>query len=67
MRRIIKRDPADPDVKKTVLYGGATKKMEDFLIRYQMRYQVIDTTNLNETEVVEVMIKPLTPLLETKP
>jgi hypothetical protein len=30
--------------------------MEDFLIRYQMRYQAIDTTNLNESEVVDVMV-----------
>ncbi len=65
-RRIIKRDPTDPDVKKTARYLEAKRKMEDFLIRYNMDYQAIDTTNLNENEVVEVMIKILLPILKTK-
>jgi len=56
IKRIQKRDSNDPDIKKTVLYPKAKKKMESFLQRYSMDYTTIDTTNLNPNEVVEKII-----------
>ena len=63
--RLRKRDPNDPDVKKTALYKESKKKMEGFLIRYNMRYKAINTTHLSVDEVVEVMVKSLSPLLKS--
>lgn len=56
-RRIRQRDPADDDIWKTGLYSDAKKKMESFLVEYSMGYQAIDTTNLDEHEVVDAMMK----------
>lgn len=58
-RRIKIRDPNDPDIHKAKLYPMAKDKMESFLQRYDMNYVVIDTTNMNAEEVVEMMVDSL--------
>lgn len=55
-KRIKNRDPNDPDINKVKLYLMAKKKMELFLRKYKMKYSIIDTTNLNADEVVELVI-----------
>lgn len=65
LNRIRKRDPDDTDLAKTALYKKSRKKMEGFLIRYNMKYQAIDTTHLSVDEVVEVMMESLRPLLKS--
>lgn len=63
--RLRKRDPEDPDIRKTALYKGSKVKMEGFLIRYSMKYKAIDTTHLGVDDVVKVMIESLRPLLKS--
>ncbi|MHB8360737.1 MAG: nucleoside/nucleotide kinase family protein [Thermoplasmataceae archaeon] len=58
-KRIKNRNPYDSDIKKVKLYPEAREKMKSFLIRYEMPYVVIDTTNLNEEEVIDKMIESL--------
>lgn len=58
-RRIKNRDPNDPDIRKAKLYPEARGKMEEFLQRYDMDYDAIDTTNLDAEEVVEKMMQSL--------
>jgi thymidylate kinase len=62
--RLRKRDPEDPDLKKAILYKESKEKMESFLIRYGMKYKVIDTTRLTADGVVDVMVQSLRPLLK---
>jgi thymidylate kinase len=63
--RLRKRDTDDHDVEKTTLYKKSRKKMEGFLIRYNMKYKTIDTTHLSVDEVVEVIMESLNPLLKS--
>ena len=57
--RLKKRDTADPDLKKVTYIETAYKKMQSILYKYDMPGLVIDTSNMNEDEVVEKMIKTL--------
>ncbi len=58
-KRIRKRDPADPDLHKAKLYPEAREKMEAFFKAHDIEYVAIDTTDLNEEEVVAKMIESL--------
>ena len=55
-RRIRKRNPVDPDLCKAKLYPLAREKMESFFKAHNMEYTAIDTTELNEEEVVAQML-----------
>lgn len=54
-RRLKGRRVDDPDLRKAVLFPEATRKMAEFLERYEMAYEAIDTTHLAPDEVVDVM------------
>lgn len=58
-RRITTRDPKDPDVRKTKLYAEAKNKMEDFLLKNDMEYLLIDTTSITADEVVQSILDSL--------
>jgi thymidylate kinase len=66
LKRIRSRDPDDSDIRKAKLYPKARKKMESFLIRYEMPYIAIDTTNLNAEEVVDKILELLPIELKNK-
>lgn len=52
-RRILSRNPEDPDLKRKVFSDGPYVKMKDFLEKYEMLYEMVDTTNMSLNEVVE--------------
>ena len=54
-----KRNPNDSDLRKVQYIKTAYEKMQSVLFRYQMPGMVIDTTELNEEAVVELMISEL--------
>ena len=54
-----KINPNDSDLRKVQYIKIAYKKMQSVLIRYQMPGMVIDTTELDEEAVVELMISEL--------
>ncbi len=56
-KRLIKRDANDPDIHKTRLITEAYHKMESFLIDNDMKYRLIDTTDLNANEVVDKILE----------
>ncbi|MCI5819993.1 MAG: AAA family ATPase [Acidaminococcus sp.] len=58
-KRMKKRNPNDSDLRKVQYIKIAYKKMQSVLIRYQMPGMVIDTTELDEEAVVELMISEL--------
>jgi len=58
-KRLIKRDEKDHDINKTPLIAEAYHKMESFLIDNAMKYRLIDTTDLNASEVVDKILKCL--------
>ncbi len=58
-RRIINRDIDDPDVYKTHLSQSAYVKMENFLKDYNMKYKLIDSSELNTSEVAQIILKYL--------
>mgnify|MGYP001599885123 CR=1 FL=1 len=58
-RRIRARNPHDPDLRKSSLYEDSQRKMESFLIRYEMPYTAIDTTTLDPEAVVAAMMVAL--------
>ena len=59
IRRILARDPSDPDVRKAALYPEARRKMESFLVRFDMPFTAIDTTELDPEQVVAAMVAAL--------
>ena len=54
-----KKNPNDSDLRKVQYIKTAYEKMQSVLFRYQMPGMVIDTTELNEEAVVELMISEL--------
>ena len=58
-KRMKKRNPNDSDLRKVQYIKTAYEKMQSVLFRYQMPGMVIDTTELNEEAVVELMISEL--------
>lgn len=65
MTRLRNRDLNDRDFEKIALYEKSKRKMEDFLIKYNMKYEAIDTTHLSVNEVVNVIVKSLNQLLKS--
>jgi thymidylate kinase len=66
-RRLQGRDPRDPDLRKAPLHEQARAKMESFLVRYDMPYTALDTTNLDPEQVVDAMVRSLPPGLQGHP
>ncbi len=58
-RRLLNRDPFDPDIHKVDFYPTSKTKMEAFLQKFQMPYTAIDTTDMEPQEVVESVIRAL--------
>ncbi len=58
-KRMRKRNPNDSDLRKVQYIKTAYEKMQSILIHYEMPGLVIDTTNLDEESVVELMISEL--------
>lgn len=49
-RRIINRDPNDPDLLNDNIWNDGYDKMIDYLDKYQYRYELVDTNNLTIDE-----------------
>ena len=59
LKRLKNRDSNDPDVSKSSLIPEAYIKMEKFLQNYNMKYKLIDTTELKSNEVVDLILSYL--------
>ena len=59
IKRLKKRDINDSDIKKVQLNNKALTKMKKFLSNYDMKHQVIDSTALNQEEVLNIILKYL--------
>lgn len=57
--RLRNRDPNDPDVRKVCEIPAAYRRMEHILSKYNMPGLVIDTSDMAEEKVVEIMINEL--------
>ena len=57
--RIKNRDLLDTDTEKTKFIPVAYKKMKDFCEKYKMPFTLIDSSNLTQLEVVEIIINKL--------
>lgn len=58
-KRLKNRDSNDMDIIKSSLITEAYIKMEKFLIDYDMKYKLIDTTELNANEVADLILSYL--------
>lgn len=58
-KRILKRDINDPDIKKVDYIPTAYKNMTAILEKYNMPHIMLDTSNMNENEVVCAMLTEL--------
>ena len=57
--RLIGRDIRDPDILKINFIPDAYRKMKEFLQKYQMKHEIINTTSLNREEVCDIIISKL--------
>lgn len=51
-RRVIKRNPDDPDLKNANMWIDGYDKMINYLKRYNYNYVLVDTSNLSEEETI---------------
>ncbi|MDD3915045.1 MAG: deoxynucleoside kinase [Bacteroidales bacterium] len=58
-KRLIGRNISDPDLLKINFLPEAYRKMKEFLQKYQMKHEIINTTSLNREEVCELIISKL--------
>lgn len=58
-KRLKKRNPNDPDLKKVEYIPTAYAKMKVVLERYKMPGIIIDTSEMGEKEVVDIMVSEL--------
>ncbi len=58
-KRLIGRNISDPDLLKINFLPEAYRKMKEFLQKYQMKHEIINTTSLNREEVYELIISKL--------
>lgn len=58
--RLLNRDPNDADLKKVQYIPTAYQNMTRIMERYAMPGIVLDTTNMNEQEVLNTMVAELT-------
>ena len=59
IRRLKKRDINDSDINKVQLNNKAFRKMKTFLSDYDMKHQVIDSTELDQDEVLHIILNYL--------
>ena len=59
IKRLKKRDVNDSDINKVQLNNKAIKKMKKFLSDYDMKHQVIDSTELNQEQVLQIILNYL--------
>ncbi|MBN2150943.1 MAG: AAA family ATPase [Candidatus Lokiarchaeota archaeon] len=59
VRRLKQRDSSDSDLAKTHLVSEAYKKMEKFLLDYQMNYCTVDSSHRTPAQVVDAIIEHL--------
>lgn len=59
IERIKKRNLNDPDIKKTELIPKLYPKMEGFLIKHNMNYLFINTSNLDVNQIINIIIDTL--------
>ncbi len=59
IERLKKRDLNDPDIKKTELIPDLYPKMEGFLKKHKMKYHLIDSSNLDVNQVINIIIDTL--------
>ena len=57
--RLIGRDRMDPDISKVNFIPEAYRKMKEFLLKYQMKHEIINTTSLNREQVCDIIILKL--------
>ena len=55
-RRIILRNPEDKDLERKIFSNEPYEKIKEFLERYNMTYEFINTTKMNLNEVVEYIV-----------
>lgn len=55
-RRILERNPNDKDLEQNVFDNEPYIKMKYFLDSYKMNYLLIDTTNIRQEEVVDIIV-----------
>lgn len=58
-KRIMARNPDDPDLNEDIFTDEKYYRAIEFLQRYQMKYSVIDNTHLNILQTVETIKKEL--------
>lgn len=51
-RRILSRNPEDPDLKRKVFSDEPYTKMREFLEKYKMPYEIVNASNMSLEEVV---------------
>ncbi len=59
IERLKKRDLNDSDIKKTELIPDLYPKMEGFLKKHKMKYHLIDSSNLDVNQVINIIIDTL--------
>lgn len=59
LKRIVGRDASDPDISKVPFAPIIYKKMEDFCVKYNMPYQIIDTTEISPEEVKNIIVNKI--------
>lgn len=57
--RLIGRNKNDPDLQKDPLIPRSHKEMKDFLLKFNLRYEIIDTSSLTCEQVCEKITKIL--------
>lgn len=56
MNRIVGRDISDPDILKVSLIPEVYRKMESFCVKHKMPYQLIDTSDISQIKVRDIII-----------
>lgn len=65
-RRILSRNPEDPDLKRKVFSDEPYIKIKDFLEKYKMPYEMVDATKMSLTEVVEYVCNRINTIVSEK-
>ncbi len=66
MKRICNRDCVDKDISNSAMYDYGYDKMEIFLKNNNFKYIIIDTENLTQKEVVDIVVEYINSIKEKK-
>ena len=58
-RRILSRNPEDPDLKRKVFSDEPYAKMKEFLEKYEMPYEIVNAANMSLAEVVRYICEKI--------